>query len=198
MSSDGSVSILIEALKKGDRDAAQGLWDRYFRRLVMLAQARLRGVNRRLADEEDVALSAFDSFYRAAERGRFPQLGDRDELWQLLVVITVRKAYDLVRYQGRPSRGAGRVQTLSELVADGAGEMLGSEPTPQLAAQVAEECVRLLDLLGDEKLRSVALLKMEGYTNEEIAAKLGCVRYTVDRKLQSIRTIWNEEKPQSW
>jgi DNA-directed RNA polymerase specialized sigma24 family protein len=196
MAADGSVTIWIEALKQGDRDAAQVLWDRYFKRLVMLAQARLRGAQRRHADEEDVALSAFDSFYRGAERGRFPQLADRDELWQLLVVITVRKAYDLVRHVGRPKRGGGRVQTLSELVAAGAGEMLGNEPTPALAAQVAEECTRLLDRLDNDTLRQIALWKMEGYTNEEIAAKLGCVRFTVDRKLQSIRQIWNDADPE--
>ena len=46
---------------------------------------------RRAADEEDVALSAFDSFCRGAEQGRFPQLDGRDDLWHLLVVITVRK-----------------------------------------------------------------------------------------------------------
>ena len=85
------------------------------------------------------------------------------------------------------------MQTLSELVDSGAADMLGPEPTPELAAQVAEECGRLLDRLGNETLKSIALWKMEGYTNEEIAAKLGCVRYTVDRKLASIRQIWNEE-----
>jgi DNA-directed RNA polymerase specialized sigma24 family protein len=196
MAADGSVSIMIQALKQGDRDAAQVLWNRYFQRLVGLAQTRLRGVKRPLADEEDVALSALDSFYRGAARGRFPQLADRDELWQLLVVITVRKVYDLVRHEGRPSRGGGRLQTLSDLVDAGAGELLGNEPTPELAAQVAEECTRLLDRLGNDTLRSVALWKMEGHTNEEIAAKLGCVRFTVDRKLQNIRQIWNDEKPE--
>jgi DNA-directed RNA polymerase specialized sigma24 family protein len=195
MSSDGSVTVWIDALKQGDRDAAQVLWDRYFRRLVGLARSRLQGLARRGADEEDVALSAFDSFYRAAERGRFPRLSDRDDLWQLLVVVTVRKAYDLVRYERRPSRGSGRVQTLSELVETGAADLLGAEPTPALAAQVADECVRLLDRLGNETLRTVALWKMEGDTNEEIAAKLGCVRHTVDRKVQSIRQIWTEAEP---
>jgi DNA-directed RNA polymerase specialized sigma24 family protein len=195
MSSDGSVTVWIDALKQGDRDAAQALWDRYFRRLVGLARTKLQGLARRGADEEDVALSAFDSFYRAAERGRFPRLSDRDDLWQLMVVITVRKAYDLVRYERRPSRGSGHVQTLSELVDTGAADLLGAEPTPALAAQVAEECVRLLDRLGNETLRTVALWKMEGDTNEEIAATLGCVRHTVDRKVQSIRQIWKEAEP---
>ena len=67
-------------------------------------------------------------------------------------------------------------------------------PPPSFAAQVAEECQRLLGLLGNDTLRSVALAKMAGETNQEIADRLGCVRYTVDRKLQMIRQIWSGEK----
>ena len=79
----------------------------YFHRLVALARDRLRGTPRRAADEEDVALAAFDSFYRRAERGQFPKLEDRDDLWQLLFVLTVRKAIDLTRREARqPGRGA--------------------------------------------------------------------------------------------
>ena len=63
----------ISALKQGDQAAASGLWASYFRRLVGLARARLRDVPRRIADEEDVALSAFDSFCRRAQDGPFPQ-----------------------------------------------------------------------------------------------------------------------------
>ena len=83
---------------------------------------------------------------------------------------------------------------LSDLADRGGDDVLGAEPTPELAAQVADECRRLLGLLRDESLRSVALWKMEGYTHEEIAAKLGCVRYTVDRKLKAIRHIWEGER----
>ena len=103
MPSDGSVTRLIDMLKEGDRLAAQGLWERYFQRLVGLARARLARAPSPVADAEDVALSAFDSFYRRAERGEFPRLEDRDDLWQLLFVLTVRKAINLVRYQGRKS-----------------------------------------------------------------------------------------------
>ena len=63
----------ISGLKQGDQAAASGLWESYFRRLVGLARARLRDVPRRIADEEDVALSAFDSFCRRAQAGQFPQ-----------------------------------------------------------------------------------------------------------------------------
>ena len=192
MASDGSITRLIVLLKDGDRDAAQPLWDAYFRRLVGLARARLRGTPRGMADEEDVALSAFDSFCRRAERGDFPQLADRDDLWQLLFVLTVRKAIGLARHQGRARRGGGRVASLEDLAAWDLDEVLGSEPAPELAAQMADECRRLLEGLGDETLRAVARWRMEGWTNREIAARLGCVEHTVERKLRSIRRLWSE------
>jgi len=193
MSSDVSVTRLIGMLKQGDRVASQQLWEVYFGRLVGLARARLRNTVLRVADEEDVALSAFDSFVRRAERGQFPRLDDRDDLWQLLYVLTVRKAINLVHHQGRKSRGGGLVQSLQDLEALGAVEILDTEPSPELAAQMTEECQRLLARLGDDTLRSVALWKMEGYTNIEIAAKLGCVEQTVERKLRAVRQTWSNE-----
>src|SRR5262245_60587 len=105
--SSTSVTQWIDRLKAGDPDAAQKLWERYFRRLVGLARKKLRSAPRRAADEEDVALSAFDSFCRNAEQGRFPQLLDRDSLWRLLVVFTARKSAHLRRDEGRQKRGGG-------------------------------------------------------------------------------------------
>ena len=195
MPSDGSVTRLIVMLKEGNRAASQQLWEGYFARLVGLARARLRNIPGRVADEEDVALSAFDSFYRRAEKGQFPRLEDREDLWQLLFVLTVRKAINLVNYQGRKSRGGGRVQSLTDLDLVGAEAIFGAEPSPDLAAQLTEECQRLIARLPDESLRTVALWKMEGYTNAEIGARLGCVPQTVERKLRSIRKVWSNEAP---
>src|SRR5947209_18345668 len=104
MSSPGSVTRWIGQLKAGDHAAAQELWERYSLRLIRLARKKLQGVRRRVADEEDVALSAFDSFCRGAERGRFAQLRDRNNLWPLLVLITARKAFDLGKYQRQKKR----------------------------------------------------------------------------------------------
>ena len=195
MQSDGSITRLIVMLKEGNRAASQQLWEGYFARLVGLARATLRNIPGRVADEEDVALSAFDSFYRRAEQGQFPRLEDREDLWQLLFVLTVRKAINLVNYQGRKSRGGGRVQSLTDLDLVGAEAIFGAEPSPELAAQMTEECQRLLARLPDESLRTVALWKMEGYTNAEIGARLGCVPQTVERKLRSIRKVWSDEAP---
>jgi RNA polymerase sigma factor (sigma-70 family) len=187
------VTRWIAALKQGDQSAARGLWEAYFRRLVGLARARLHDAPRRIADQEDVALSAFDSFCRGARMGRFPRLDDRHDLWQILVLITVRKAINLRNYEARRSRGMGRIQSLTDLTPDALLAIGGDEPTPELAAQLAEEFRRLIEQLGDSTLESVATLKLEGYTNAQIAARLGCVISTVERKLARIRGKWAGE-----
>ena len=201
MSSAGSVTTWVEQLRAGNRGAAQRLWERYFPRLVGLARRKLRGLPRRAADEEDVALSAFDSFCRGAEQGRFPQLSDRDNLWDLLVLLTARKAIDLRHHETRQKRGGGRVGGESALEGgpgrDDGGvaieQVVGTEPTPALAAQVADEFERLLELLPTGELRAVAVMKLESYTNAEIADRLGCALVTVERRLRLIRSAWERE-----
>jgi len=195
----GSVTIWVDALRAGDEEAARQLWRRYFESLVRLARSKLQSKARRAADEEDVALSAFDSFYGGLARGRFPDLGDRDDLWRLLVTIAARKASDQNRWESQQKRGGGRVLRESDLLAgseperDGLAQIVGAEPSPEFAALVADECARRLQGLPDESLRQVALLKMEGYLNEEIATRLGCGLRTVARKLEVIRKAWLDE-----
>ena len=200
MSSEGSVTRWVTALRAGDLAAAQPLWERYHRKLVSLARQRLRSARRRAADEEDVVQSAFHSFFRGMARGRFPQLGDRDNLWRLLVVITARKALNQLARERTQRRGGGTLQGESRIspkepACDEAAieQVVGDEPTPEFAAQVAEEYQRLLDLLGDDTLRRVAVWKMEGLTTDEIAGRLGCSRRTVARKLDMIRLTWGRE-----
>jgi DNA-directed RNA polymerase specialized sigma24 family protein len=198
MSSEGSVSQWIGELKAGDPAAAQKLWECYFQRLVGLARKKLQGKPCRVADEEDAALSAFDSFCRGAQGGRFPQLTDRDNLWRLLVAITARKAFQVQRKEHRQKRGGGAVRDEAVLAGSPESEMaieqiIGREPTPEFAAQVAEEYERLLGELGDAELQAIALMKMEGATTDEIAAQLGCARSTVERRLRMICTLWKPE-----
>jgi DNA-directed RNA polymerase specialized sigma24 family protein len=200
MATPGSVTFWISQLKSGSGDAARPLLENYFHRLVALARARLIGLPRRAADEEDVALSAFDSFCRAAERGRFSDLNDRDDLWQLLVVITGRKACDLTNHERRQRRGGGRVLDEAAML-DAAAQsdstplarFQSREPSPDSALQTAEEFRRLLDALGDDDLRAVALRRLEGYSVEEIALEMGRVPRTVKRWLRLIRQIWEKE-----
>ncbi len=198
----GSVSGWLGQLQAGDAAAAQQLWERYFQQLVALARQRLRGAPTGGADEEDVALSAFASFCRGAEHGRFPRLDDREDLWRLLVTLTARKACHLLRDERRQKRGGGEViqeaalpGPLPSSTAEAALEQIvGREPTPAFAAEVAEELEQLLGRLATDELRSIALRKMEGHTTEEIAAQLGCARSTVERRLRLIRLLWTEEE----
>jgi len=187
MASEGSVTDWLGRLKAGDPAAPQQLWERYFLRLVALARTKLRSHRRRDADEEDVALSAFDTFCRNAEQGRFPQLLDREGLWRLLVIITARKAAHHLRDENTQKRGGGAQTTP---VLEG---LLSREPSPEFAAEFADECRRLLALLQDAELTSVALQRMDGYTIEEIAQKLGYAPRSIKRKLRLIRNAWEKE-----
>ncbi|HZY83527.1 MAG TPA: ECF-type sigma factor [Gemmataceae bacterium] len=200
MSAGESVTRWIDQLKEGDREAVQHLWERYFERLVRQARGWLQHTPRQRADEEDVALAAFASFCLRAEEGRFPRLYDRNDLWQLLVVIAFRKTCNQIVHERRRQPPGGRVINASALAAGPDGdegalfaEIISREPSPAMAAQTAEECRRLLAELDDEKLRQVALWKMEGHTNEEIGAKLGRSLPTVERKLKRVREHWQKE-----
>jgi DNA-directed RNA polymerase specialized sigma24 family protein len=193
MPSDHSVTTWIGLLRDGDTDAARLLWQRYFGRLVEFARGKLHGTSRRAADEEDVALSAFHSFCAAA--GRFPKLNDRQDLWQVLVMLTARKAFQERRQQQTQKRGG----TTGPAGARTAGptaveldEIVGAEPTPDFAVLVAEHFHALLTALPDDDLRLIAKLKLEEHTSAEIAGRLQCSERTVERKLALIRGFWEE------
>jgi DNA-directed RNA polymerase specialized sigma24 family protein len=185
------VTGWIGDLRTGGDAAAQHLWERYFDRLVHLAQNKLRAFPRRglVEDEEDAALSAFDSFCQGVACGRFPELSSRDDLWRLLIVITVRKVHDQVERQGAARRGGGRVAGEADL-----DWLAGDEPSPEFAALMAEEYSRRRAGLRDDSLRQILDLSLEGKSPEEIAERLDCAVRTVKRKLKVIRDTWRREE----
>jgi DNA-directed RNA polymerase specialized sigma24 family protein len=200
--SHGSITRYVGEQKAGDQAAAQVLWERYFDQLVRLARRKLAIARRAGADEdeEDAALSAFDSFCAGLAGGRFPRLEDRDDLWRLLVVITARKASAQVDRRRAIKRGGDHFRLDDDLGGDDSGDspdplirIAAREPSPEFAAMVADETAHLLDRLGDEALRQIALWRMEGYTSDEIADRLGCARRTVARRLELISQIWRAE-----
>jgi DNA-directed RNA polymerase specialized sigma24 family protein len=199
MPAPGSVTAWIEQLKAGDVAAATPLWQGYFGRLVGLARRRLGTAPRAAADEEDVALSAFGSFCRAAAKGRFPRLDDRDDLWQVLMMLTVRKAINLIEHECSQKRGGQMVRRAAWVGPSGGSgidalaALPARGPSPEFAAEVAEECRHRLEALGDDLLRRVVVDKMEGYTNEEIAARSGWSLGKVERKLRLIRKTWEQD-----
>lgn len=194
--SDESVSHWIDQVKSGDSLAAQHLWERYYLQLVKTARNKLAGRASAVSDEEDVAVSVFESFYRAAQTGRFPDLSDRGSLWRLLLKMSARKIVDQRRYDHRQRRGS-KETTISihdPFEADGAMiELIGDEPTPEFVVEMTEACDRLLNHLGDDSLRSIAIRKMEGYSNVEIASELNCSDRTIERRMNLIREKCRQE-----
>jgi RNA polymerase sigma factor (sigma-70 family) len=195
-----SVTQWIDGLKSGDEASAAKLWRRYYRRLKAIAQKKLGNSPRRAADEEDVALSAFQSFFRGVREDRFPDLRDRDDLWRLVVCVTERKAYGQLRDLNRKKRGSGMVKGESAFInlhsstpAAGIDAVEGPEPTPEFAAEMVEAVNGLLAQLADDQLRQIAVLKMEGYSNQEIAEKIGRAVTTIERRLRLIRKLWGRE-----
>ena len=198
MGNENSVTRWLEGVKVGDDAAIAQLWNRYFERLVWLARGRLPRSCRRVLDEEDVAISAFQSFCDRAARGRFPKLNDRNDLWVLLLTLTTRKAVLTVRHQTRGKRGGGRVLTESDLAGDDAttnefANALEREPSPEDVIRVADDLERLLGRLENDTLRTVALRKLHGFDHHEIATELGASARTVERKLRLIRATWELE-----
>ncbi|QEG37155.1 RNA polymerase sigma factor [Bythopirellula goksoeyrii] len=195
MSKSTNVSHWIELVKAGDSAAANRIWQHYFDRLVRSVRARLQGQNLAISDEDDIVVSVFDSFYNAAENGRFPNLTDRDDLWRLLLRMAARKVVDKRRHDRRQRRG-GNVQLHS---LDHAGEdkqvieAIGDEPSPEMVLMMQESVEQLFSHLGVGQIRDLAVAKLEGYTNAEIAQRLGCSERTIERRLNLIREKCQQE-----
>ncbi len=193
---EGSISQWVKDLQNGRVEAAQALWERYYSRLVGLAKKKLGEIPRRVADEDDIANHAFHSFCQGVSEGRFPKLDDRNDLWQILVMLTARKAADEVKANYRQKRGGGQIRGesawigLSHQDLAALDQIVGADPTPEFAAQMLEDYRELLDRLQDAQLCQIAIWKMDGFSNLEIAEKLKVHPRTIDRKLSMIRSIW--------
>jgi RNA polymerase sigma factor (sigma-70 family) len=193
MSPAPSVTTWLTLLRAGDTQAAQALWERYYADLVRLAHDHLAARVRRTADPEDIALGAFASFCRGVAERRYPRLDDRHDLWRLLFTITVRKAADHARREGRQRHGGGQIINAADLLdlpeAD-LNHLAGDAPDPALAAEVAEGLQVLLARLPGDDLRQITQLRLEGHTLPEIAQMLGRSLRGIERKWTLIRRCW--------
>lgn len=195
MSNSKNVSHWIELVKTGNSVAANHIWQHYFERLVRSIRGRLYGLNRAASDEEDIVLSVFDSFYDAAEKGRFPDLSDRDDLWRLLLRMSARKVIDKRRREDRKRRGGGvNIHSLDHAPDDQSIiEAIGHEPSPEMALMMQEAVERFFSQLGVGQLRDLAGAKLEGYSNAELASQFGCSERTIERRLHLIREKCQQE-----
>ncbi|MCA9059329.1 MAG: hypothetical protein KDA85_12555, partial [Planctomycetaceae bacterium] len=177
----------------GDSIAANRIWQHYFDRLVRAVRQRLQGQNRVVSDEEDIVLSVFDSFYAAAEQGRFPDLSDRNDLWRLLLRMSARKVIDKRRHDKRQRRGGDvRIHSLSgdnETII----EVIGNEPSPEMVLMMQESIAQFFSHFGVGNLQDLAVAKLEGYSNAELARRFECSERTIERRLHLIREKFQQE-----
>ena len=183
--------------KTNDGTAAERLFDRYFNQITAIARRRMTGGRLAVSDEEDVALSVFQSVFSGIADGRL-QPASRDELWALLLTMVRQKAIDHIRREMAAKRGGGRVAGSSQfnLLDDegrGLSDLPGNTLPPSFLAMFKEEEARLLALLPNDQMREIARLRIEGYRNHEIAEQVGLAIRSVERKVAIIRQQWQAE-----
>ncbi len=201
-SGEHSVTEWLAALKAEESIAGQRLWERYVEKLATLARKKLARTSRRSSDEEDIVIEVFTDFLNGVRDRRFERLSDRDDLWQILTMLTERNVISHIRYETAAKRGKGRVHGesvfagSSELSSSpGISQIAGREPTPEFAAEAAETLGKLMELLQSDLLRALARDNLAGYNQQEIADRHAISLPTVQRKLKLIREMWQREFP---
>jgi RNA polymerase sigma factor (sigma-70 family) len=191
----GSISRLIQRLRTETPEAVRALWERFAERMLALAHRRLGDAPRRVADEEDVVVQAFERFLHGVRAGRFPRLNDRDDLWAILFTLTTRIAAKQVRDEQRDKRGGGEVRGDSALRGrDGAPlDIADDDLNPAEAVILQDGLAHLLEALGDDQLRQIALARLEGHEHAEIARLIGRSVVTVERRLRLVRETWRQQ-----
>ncbi len=194
----GSVTECLDRAKQGESYAQYQLWERYLHRLLTLARDRLRGRCDQMTEPDDVAQIVFNDFLRGIERGRFQQMDSRDDLWQVLVMLTRRKSVNARRRGSAKKRNPNLACASGNGVGADAGvehwldSLISKDPTPLEAVLLTEEVECRISVLENEKLQHIAIAKMRGFNNQDIAIQLGCSLRSVERKLSIIRRKWAE------
>ena len=198
-----SVTGWLTDLRHGGESVAGRVWERYFQKLVRLAQNRLRNAETRVEDEEDVALSVLQSLCAGAAADRFQQVGNRHELWVLLATMTNRKCVNRIRRNVAQKRGGGDVVGEADLATSDTSvggmtldDLESAAPTAETLAVLQEDYEQLMNGLRTDELRQVAQWRMDGHTTSEIADKLNLSERSIRRKLDLIRDTWLGELEQ--
>lgn len=191
----GDVTQWLNQARDADQAAFHQLWDRYFTVLSGFARNRIAKGNRREYDEEDAALSAFNSFFRGIKEDRFPILDDRDDLWKVLVTIATRKIR--ARRRKQSARKRSEVGTVGESDLSGGDgdeavrldQVFAERPTEEYLATMRLDLDTLLGKNDDPVIGQMIVMKLEGFTNEEIAKELSCSTRHVERKMADARQV---------
>ncbi len=191
VSTSHSVTAWIESLKQGDPTAAEAIWTRFIARVKAMAHDKIQNVPARFGDHDDLAQNVFAAVFDGIQNDRFRQIDSREDLWQILAMVTARRSADLWR-KAVSSSESGE----SAIVRPDSG---ANASFADIMGQVSDELlVDSIGLAGSElmqslepKLQSVAMLRFKGHSNREIAEQIGRSVKTVERYMKMIREKWD-------
>ncbi len=197
----GSVTRWIPGLKRGDQEAQTWLLARYYQRVLSLAEVRLGNAPRRAADEEDVASEVFHQFLNRAQTDGFRQLEDRIDLEDILLMLTRRRATDSFRTAMTRRKFELGESAFGRAANGHANRSIDNQPSANstdsadtLTREIAEIIRGLFHSIECEELKlvQIAMLRLQGFSADEIADQIGELRRTVYRRLELIRTRWQQ------
>lgn len=184
----------VERWRAGDESAAAELYHRYVQQLIALAHRRLSARLSARLDPEDIVQSAFRSFFVRAQQGKFV-FKDDDDIWKLLVQITIHKTLKQVAHHRRGKRDAGAEVPAGSGERDQLVSYLSREPTPEEAAIFVDELEFFLRQLRPDD-RKIVEMRLEGFDQLEIAQRLGISDRTIRRLMERIRSLAELDRPQ--
>jgi DNA-directed RNA polymerase specialized sigma24 family protein len=188
---ENSSVILAGRVASGDPDSPSGVVDRYLARLLALVRPRISAQLGRRLDAEDVAQSAFRSFFRRAALGEL-ELGRGAPLWRLLSAIALHKLLKQAEHHAAARRSSMREVHCDTEVDWLVQSLAGREPDPTEAAAVADELdIRLAALAP--LARQIVEMRLADYSHEEIAAAIERSDRTVRRILADVERQWQSQ-----
>jgi RNA polymerase sigma-70 factor, ECF subfamily len=183
--------VLVGQCRGGDQNAATQLYARYAKRLMALVRRRCSADLARAAGVEDIVQSVFKTLFQRIGQGYY-DIPDGEELWKLLLVITLNKIRAKATYihavKRDPRRSADAASTYQSL------EWLECSRTAAVehADLVLEETLERLPI----QHRLMLQLRIDGYTVAEIAGLTGRSLRSVERILQETRSKLRDLLPE--
>ena len=195
--SENSITRILTSTQAVDEAGAEAIWNEFLPRLLAVIESRLRDMPKRVVDRDDIAQNAMHSLFKGLQGQQFESVSNCDELWRLLVTITVRKVNRQRRRSLAAKRGGGKVRGESvfenENNAYGINQILDANSLPQSAEEILQTYREMLPTITDEASVQTLLLRMEGYSNAEIADRLKCSVSRVEQRMAKIRRTWIAE-----
>lgn len=192
------ITDVLQDTDRLDQQFAEKIWRKVFPELMRRIDLQLGSQPRRMNDEEDVAQNAMHSLFEGIKNERFERLENSQDLWRVLWTITKRKISDRKRKAMAQKRGGGKVRGESAFISDDELGSIGSRVadenvTPESVDQVLSVYDELLPQIKDAKTRETVMLRMQGYTDAEIAEKMSCSVSRISQRIAKVRRIWLEQ-----